>query len=212
MSSFLAAVLASPDQPQLITSALQLVELLLIKMPNEYQYIFRREGVMHELERLGNQDLIEPKPPTDPVAAIRGSGLARVLQQHPSSTESSSSTDPKQLPYADAVARDAIVLRARRLREEYDDSQTSQAEKAVDMLDTIRALSRQLGDAAASDLDRTGAKEALKRIVDLFADAVTPLSSFELLESGLVDGLLAFATGSSSLCAFSLALQADGSS
>ena len=62
MASFLAALLSSDDHTTLTINALQLAELLLIKLPDAYQYHFRRDGVLHEIERIAVAELVsQPK-------------------------------------------------------------------------------------------------------------------------------------------------------
>lgn len=41
--------------------ALQLVELLLVKVPTEYKPVFRREGVCHEIEALASRTVTPSK-------------------------------------------------------------------------------------------------------------------------------------------------------
>lgn len=189
MASFLAAILSSRDQAPLVTNALQLVELLLVKMPDAYQYFFRREGVLHEIERIAAAPLVSTKA-SKRSSESAPSGIARSLQEH--------AFDPvlpatAALSSAEAQAQDAITLRARHLEEQYAAADSEPALKAKTALDAIRAIVREL-DEVVGTADRAKAKALAAQVAGLFSDERNPLSSFELLESGLVDGLLRFAT------------------
>lgn len=202
MASFLAAILSSRDQGPLVTNALQLVELLLVKMPDAYQYFFRREGVMHEIEQIASAALVSapkskksspsrtPRNAADLNVSAGPSDLTHALQQHADSTSS--------LTPAEAQAQDMITLRARHLRDEYGSADSEPALRARAALDTIEELVTQLN--AFAEPSGKGAKfekevaEVVGKVSKLFSDEKEPLSSFELLESGLVDGLLRFAT------------------
>ncbi|KAK4698568.1 E3 ubiquitin-protein ligase TRIP12, partial [Phenoliferia sp. Uapishka_3] len=215
MASFLAAILSSRDQAPLVTNALQLVELLLIKMPDSYQYFFRREGVMHEIERIAAAPLVSTKskrtspsrtPRTSssgtatPVVIPPPSGIARSLLMNAGG--SADAPDPLLPPAktilssAEAQAQDAITLRARHLRDQYAAPDSDGALKAKTALEGIRELVKELDGVLVKANKTTASKafELVKRVAALFSDERNPLSSFELQESGLVDGLLRFAT------------------
>ena len=217
MASFLAAILSSRDQAPLVTNALQLVELLLVKMADAYQYFFRREGVMHEIERIADAPLVAPKSkhPRSPTRAHKKSasessdvgptppsGLARSLAHHAANV--ADAFDPvlppsAALSTAEAQAQDVITLRARHLRDKYAAADSEPALKAACALGTIKDLVKDL-DASLEAEAKTTRKQAyslVQSVALLFSDERNPLSSFELLESGLVDGLLRFATAPS---------------
>jgi E3 ubiquitin-protein ligase TRIP12 len=242
MSRFLASILASRDQSTLVVSALQLVELLLSKLPVTYQYVFRKEGVMHEVERLAEAPLVSPRTKksisgravdevqrkeqqaaqepdaggaADLGTSIHGtasapSGITRALQQHKSgvviqSTPAvdggrQSSTGKTELTPAEAIARDSITLRARHVRTALASASTESIQRADADLEAItelaKTLSQVLEDVAAS-ASEAEAKAALllKQVADLFSSEQNAASSFEMLESGLVDTILRFATG-----------------
>ena len=52
VASFSSSILSSKDHPTLLIGALQLVELLLSKIPQEYRPAFRWEGAFHEVDLL----------------------------------------------------------------------------------------------------------------------------------------------------------------
>ncbi|KAL8280298.1 hypothetical protein RQP46_007215 [Phenoliferia psychrophenolica] len=218
MASFLAAILSSRDQAPLVTNALQLVELLLVKMPDAYQYFFRREGVMHEIERIADAPLVAPKSkhrspsrshrhsasessataPDSPAVTAPSSGLARSLQQHAAAVAESPFDPPlpvaAALSSAEAQAQDCITLRARHLRDQYAAKDSEPALKARTALETIKGLVKELDTVVTGKAAVPAVKELVGKVASLFSDERNPLSSFELLESGLVDGLLRFAT------------------
>ena len=83
---------------------------------------------------------------------------------------------------------DAITLRARVIRLRH----LSNDEKAEHGLyNTLRQLVQRLSDKDGSEKSLF---EALKELAALFSSPHSSLSSFELLQSGLVDSLLAFST------------------
>lgn len=62
MASFLGAIISSEDNAQFVQYALQLVELLVVKLPDVYRVSFIREGVGLEIEALAAK---EPKAVQD---------------------------------------------------------------------------------------------------------------------------------------------------
>lgn len=231
MSSFLAAILCSRDQSSLLTNALQLVELLLVKMPDAYQYFFRREGVMHEIEKVAASPILSvpksksrrssadrtPKaaeitPIPTPSTAAGPSGIARALQQlsetsnalssmaAQTSTSATTETTAPSISTSDALAQDMITLRARNLRDQYGSADSEPAVRARSALENIRSVVKALTVAAAAAKISSKQEGAIADLVDevasLFSDGKNPMSSFEMSESGLVDGLLQFATKS----------------
>lgn len=215
MASFLAAILSSRDQSSLVTNALQLVELLLVKMPDAYQYHFRREGVMHEIEQIAEAQLVAVKPKSKQASPARtpkeatssavgtssssSSLLSRALQQSSALDANGSTLTP-----VEAQARDAVTLRARHLRDTYGAADSEPALRARSALDEITnlvdRLSRFSAPTESTKNDKKleeDAKETLAQVAALFSDEKNPLSGFELLESGLVEGLLKFTSDNS---------------
>jgi E3 ubiquitin-protein ligase TRIP12 len=238
MSRFLAAILASRDQSTLVVNALQLVELLLSKLPATYQYVFRKEGVLHEVDRLANEPLLSlPKTKKsvsskavetvqrneqqavedhnvedgqDLGTTVYGtatnapSGLTRALRQHNSGITVHVNDDAQrslpakcELSAAEALARDSITLRARHVRDSMASASADSVQRADSDLETISELAKALilvsddPDAGASE---EKAAQLLRDVAELFTREKNATSSFEMLESGLVDALLRFAT------------------
>lgn len=169
---------------------------------------------MHEINRLANVDLVsapatkskrsspartprggDGDEPTDAAAASR---LSRALRQ-----QEQPAAAPGLTP-VEAQAKDAVTLRARHLRDTHGAPDSEPALRAQGVLERIKALVAHLEAAATGDavdglkasdagVERES-KDALDEIAALFADETNPLSSFEMVESGLVEGLLKFAT------------------
>ncbi|GAA5832992.1 hypothetical protein JCM11251_006474 [Rhodosporidiobolus azoricus] len=197
-AAFISAILSSKDQQSaLTTNALQLVELLLVKMPDAYSYTFRREGVMHEIARLAETELVSTASSSKP----KRSSPTRTPREDLPSTASTSSLGAIPLVNAAEVqAQDAVTLRARHLRDTYSSSDSEPASRAQAVLERVKQLVLHLNAVAHTGADahklkvETEAKDALDEVAVLFADEKNPLSSFEMIESGLVEGLLSFAT------------------
>lgn len=181
VASFASSVLSSKDHPSLVISALQLVDLLLGKLPSLYKPTFHREGVSHEIEALAERPLIttkakekETSEPTDntapanPPVAIPGYKKA-----------SSTTLDPE----------DAITLRARVIQFKYLSEKEGVDENGA--FESLRLVVEKISAPNASDQEYSA---ALYELADLFASPHTSVSSFELLKSGVVDGLLQLAT------------------
>lgn len=165
--------MSSRDHQTLVIAALQLVEVLLHKLPTAYQSALRREGVLHEIETLAAKE-VTPKVKTEPSTTP---GPDDVALLPPVKRMSSSQTDPQDL----------IILRARVIRFKY-----LGAEGSVDSaFETLRSVVKTLADP---DAQEDAIKASLQQISTLFASPDASISSFELLKSGLVEELLDFAT------------------
>ena len=190
VASFASSILSSKDHPSLVIGALQLVEILLTKMPLFYKPTFRREGVFHEIETIAerliatvkNKDKDKSKespetpsesgsvPPLPPIPGTSVPGMKKL---------SSLSLEPE----------DAITLRARVIRFKYLAADAT--EEDDNAFETLRRLVDRVSSPDATEKELS---EALRELAELFASPHTSVSSFELLQSGLVDGLLQFAT------------------
>lgn len=96
-------------------------------------------------------------------------------------------------------AEDSNIWRARILRDQFspEASKVSSggADEAGRALDEIKGLVKKLQTTCTTD--EKVAKETLEKTANLFAKADNPISSFELLRSGMVDGVYTFAVGDS---------------
>jgi E3 ubiquitin-protein ligase TRIP12 len=155
--------------------------VLLGKLPSLYKPTFHREGVFHEIEALAERSLIsvkvkekETSEPTDdstsgnPPAAIPGFKKA-----------SSTTLEPE----------DAITLRSRVIQFKFLTEKEGAGESGA--FENLRRVVEKISNPNASDQEYS---VALCELADLFASPHTSVSSFELLKSGIVDGLLQFAT------------------
>jgi E3 ubiquitin-protein ligase TRIP12 len=82
-----------------------------------------------------------------------------------------------------------VTLRARVIRFRYLAGKEST--DADDVFGMLRKLVERISDSSASEKE---VGNALKELATLFTSAHTSVSSFELLQSGVIDGLLQFAT------------------
>lgn len=191
VASFASSILSSKDHPSLVIGALQLVDLLLLKVPSLYKPTFRREGVFHEIETLADRVLKSSKAKEK----TEGEG-----QDSPGPSESSVSNPLpnsaiaalpgyKKLSSLSLDPDDAITLRARVIKFKYLSSDEQEEEDAT--YEHLRTLVDQL---SKQDVTESQLAETLWGLAQLFASPNTSVSSFELLQSGLVDGLLTFAT------------------
>jgi E3 ubiquitin-protein ligase TRIP12 len=92
---------------------------------------------------------------------------------------------------------DAITLRARVIKFRYITDNDGVNEDSS--FESLKDLVGRLGSPQA---DEGSLSSTLKSIADLFASPQTSISSFELLQSGLVDTLLQYATGQEAIGVF----------
>ncbi|KAF9778308.1 hypothetical protein BJ322DRAFT_1114126 [Thelephora terrestris] len=186
VASFSSSILSSKDHPTLVLGALQLVEILLSKVPTEYAPAFRREGVFHEVEALASRSFVT-KPKED---VKNDESTPEPMITPPPAVAAFATSTPgyKKLTSLALEPEDAITLRARVIRLRHLSSD-EKAEHGV--YSVLHKLVQQLSDKAGSEKSLS---DALKELASLFSSPRSSLSSFELLQSGLVDSLLAFAT------------------
>jgi len=152
----------------------------------EYTPAFRREGVFHEVEALATRTLVT-KPKED--AKNDESTPEPTATPPPTSAGFATSTPGyKKLASLALEPEDAITLRARviRLRHLSNDDKAEHG-----LYNTLHQLVQRLSN---KDETEKHLSEALKELAALFSSPHSSLSSFELLQSGLVDSLLAFST------------------
>ncbi|EGO22225.1 hypothetical protein SERLADRAFT_357165 [Serpula lacrymans var. lacrymans S7.9] len=195
VASFASSILSSKDHPSLVIGALQLVDLLLTKVSTDFKPEFRREGVFHEIEQYSarplnstkSKDKDKDKDLSDaPSPADTGN-----IPIHTSATVSSASVIPgfKKLSSLSLDPDDAITLRARVIS--FKHLSAYEQEHGDNAFEALRLSMEQLSAPNASE---QSLRVTLSELADLFASPRTSVSSFELLQSGAVDGLLQFTT------------------
>lgn len=172
--------------------ALQLVDMLLAKIPAQYKPAFRREGVFHEIDVLASREISSSKPKDkdkdkeSPEAP--DSGSPPVIP--PSSTSAATIPGFKKLSSLSLEPDDAVTLRSRVIRFKY----LTDHEPETD--NTFEILHRLVEQLSVPDASEKELSNVLTALAGLFTSPHTSVSSFELLQSGLVDGLLLFAVDS----------------
>lgn len=180
VASFIGSILSSRDHPALVTGALQLVELLLIKSPTVYKGSLRKEGVLHEVSQIAVMELkVVLKPPPSPVEPSSSNTENGDCVPAPKVKTSSVPSDPQ----------DAYVIRSRLIKIKYLTSTTESAGDAS--FDSLKGQITTLRNGNATEDE---IRKALQEVAGKFSNLETGISSFELLKSGLVEELLAFAT------------------
>lgn len=187
IASFASSILSSKDHPSLVIAALQLVDLLMGKVPHLYKPAFRREGVFYEIESIAERPLLSSR-----------------LKEKEKEKDSAESAEPMSLPAPTPSAstipgykrlnslsldpEDAITLRCRVVEFKFLTEDSDVSEEAS--FDHLRRLVDRLSSKLATEEEVT---EALWDLAELFSSAHTSISSFELLQGGVVDALLAYA-------------------
>lgn len=220
MASFLGAIISSKDNPTFVQHALQLVELLATKLPHVFLTSFQREGVVFEIESLAALQLTSEKEkekvkeeikseagsstqpaagdpstpkagssaaqgedvkPVNPTADLPNILAALVHESAAHGTPSrSSATDPN-----DANITRARIIGAKKIFA-VDGDQQNEAAVVLD------SLARQVARLRVPEATEAELRESLRDIAAQFCNVGQALSSFELLKSGLVDGLLEY--------------------
>ncbi|THH00617.1 hypothetical protein EW026_g1951 [Hermanssonia centrifuga] len=193
VASFASSILSSKDFPTLVIGALQLVELLLVKVPEEYKPAFRREGVFHEIDVLTTRQLssVKSKDKDKEISEVVSPGESAIPSYLPPPVALAALPGYKKLTSLALDPDDAITLRARVIKFKYitgDDQ-----DDPDDISATLTRLVTRISDKATPEIDLL---PALVELASLFASPHTSVSSFELLQSGVVDGLLQFITDS----------------
>jgi len=167
-----------------VTGALQLVELLLVKSPTVYKASLRKEGVLHEVSRIAVMELkATVKPPPSPA------------EPSSSTTENGDSIPPPKVKASSIPSdpQDAYIIRSRLIKIKYLTSATEGASNSS--FDALKGqiITLEKGNATEDEIRKT-----LQEVAGKFSNPETGISSFELLKSGFVEGLLAFSTNEGS--------------
>ncbi|KAG9312850.1 hypothetical protein JVU11DRAFT_6281 [Chiua virens] len=181
VASFASSILSSKDHPSLIIGALQLVDILLQKLPSEYRPALRREGVSHEIEVLASRALASTKPKEKDVPDLSVVGDVAIYA-------SSVVSGHKKHHIFSLEPEDAITLRARVMRFKYSLGQDNSGGD-----DSFNDLQRLVKKLSVPDLSEQAMFSTLREFAEHFSSE-SSVSSFELLRSGAVEGLLRFST------------------
>lgn len=156
------------------------------KLPQLYKPTFRREGVFHEIDSLAARALSQSSKSKDkdsPSAPDSGN-VTPAPAIHPSTIPGY-----RKLSSLSLEPEDAITLRARVIQFRY-----LKAEEEKDDDDSFGTLQRLNERIALPSTNEKELGEALRELADLFASPHTSVSSFELMQSGVVDGMLKLLT------------------
>jgi E3 ubiquitin-protein ligase TRIP12 len=209
MASFLASCFSSKDQPALVIDALQMTELLLTKVPDTYQYFFRREGVMHELEKMAAEPYVVVKPKSKKGKATAGTsttstpgnatpqfGMASPVDDGGDAVDLGTrialaaggvgaAAAARATTIQDGLIKDSITLRAQHLKRMLKESSAMDGSlKADSELNKIRALVKKLSDVAGET--GTSAKDVTateKKAKAALASLATLLTSGNIMSS-----------------------------
>ncbi|CAH1991222.1 unnamed protein product [Acanthoscelides obtectus] len=90
VSSHIAGMMASSDL-RIVVGALQMAEILITKLPEEFGVHFRREGVLHQINRLADPEV--PLGVSPPKSSCSSTSFSAALSEsQPSTSQPSSST------------------------------------------------------------------------------------------------------------------------
>ena len=165
-------------------------------MPTEYKPVFRREGVFHEIESLAARTVVSPKSKDKDKDKDKDSEASAAESTPPtympiSSSLAASIPGYKKLTSMSIDPDDAITLRARIIKFRHlsgDDGKGSD-----DLFATLSRIVARISEPSITEKDLL---PSLAELASLFASPGSSVSSFELLQSGVVDGLLRFFTDS----------------
>ncbi|BEJ17896.1 hypothetical protein CspHIS471_0701640 [Cutaneotrichosporon sp. HIS471] len=216
MSSFLGAIISAKDNAAFVLGALQLVEVLVTKLPTVYLTSFLREGVVYEIESLAKDETTSEKTAAamanETPSEAKDGAKTPVKASEPSTPQAGpsglSATRPGDIPGVLSTLRgelvpptshrkspsvdpsDANIVRARIIgaKNLFVVDGNKQDEAAL-VLDQLRTLVNRL---CVPDADEGELRDTLREIASQFTNVGQSLSSFELLKSGLVDGLLQY--------------------
>lgn len=168
------------------------MELLLTKAPSEYKPAFRREGVLYEIELLSTRPVTTLKAKEKDKDKDKETD-APIIPDLPAASVSPAVAAPmptyKKLSPLAPEPDDAITWRARLIRYKY--LHGLEEEQGDDSFATLKRIVEEIGK---QDVSEQQLETALISLAGLFASPHSSVSSFELLQSGLVDALLRLVT------------------
>ncbi|KLT39033.1 hypothetical protein CC85DRAFT_298164 [Cutaneotrichosporon oleaginosum] len=216
MSSFLGSIISAKDNAAFVLNALQLVEVLVNKLPAVYLTSFLREGVVYEIESLAKEQTGSEKA----AEAKAEETLSDTKDDTTTPVKSSEPSTPRACPPGQSATRtgdnpgaisgllgevlssplprkssgidpyDANIIRARIIiAKSLFAVAGDKHDEAALVLDELRKLVDRLCVPEATEGE---IRDTLREIASQFTNVGQSLSSFELLKSGLVAGLLRY--------------------
>ncbi|KIY44943.1 hypothetical protein FISHEDRAFT_50340 [Fistulina hepatica ATCC 64428] len=198
VAAFASSILSSKDHPSLVLGALQLVDLLLGKLPAWYKPTFRREGVFHEIEMLAERPMVSKsktkekdseKNQDGTLEAPPESSLSATLSSFSAQISAHGIPGYRKLSSMSIDPEDAITARSRVTKFKYISGDEDSSENSA--FDNLRSIVQSISSPTTTEAQLS---QSLHELADQFASPYTSVSSFELLQSGVVDGLLSIAT------------------
>ncbi|GHJ87332.1 hypothetical protein NliqN6_3734 [Naganishia liquefaciens] len=208
LSSFLSSILSNRDNEAFVLGVLQIVELLLNKMPAIYSRSFHREGVFYEVEKLAKEELSasakssqrqqpNPKSGNDVPSQDETSGSVLDRQSHEhvgvtsntierKSPAGSTGTGGRKVSSVPTDPHDVNIVRARILCIKADLGAASEDEQQPGQ-SPVTSIVKGLGE---TDNSVDAFRNMMRLVAGLLTDKEEPLSSFELLQSGLLEKLM----------------------
>jgi E3 ubiquitin-protein ligase TRIP12 len=214
MAGFASSILSSRDHPSLVLGVMQLVEMLLAKLPGDYRPAFRREGVVHELESFAGRQLVSAKGKEKEKDKGKDKDQDKDKEGEPAQGKDTSSPTPelvssppppvqhimsaalaatvpgyKKLSTMALDPEDAITLRAKVIQFKYlSEDGGAGADGGLEVLQRVGKVLAKL-EASEDELHA-----ALGELTTVFRAGEAAVSSFELLQSGVVNALMTMAT------------------
>ncbi|KAI9280212.1 hypothetical protein BC943DRAFT_283384 [Umbelopsis sp. AD052] len=215
LAGFIAGVLAQKEHSSLVVTALQLADLLLTKLPSLYTSHFETEGVIFEIRRLASSG--DDKKPASTEEAQASSTSAE--KPPPAQDASQASAADKLESELQAIfgdrELDASFTSGMRLFDRLKKSPTQGDTQEWLSVTAQNFLILYANTTMASDESHTAGTDHLKRVAECLqgiSHDMTPkaalqeiaaryrsgagISSFELMNTGLIDGLLSYVTTS----------------
>lgn len=109
VSSHIAGMMASSDL-RIVVGALQMAEILMTKLPDEFGVHFRREGVLHQVNRLADPEVpLGVSPPKS--ASCSSTSFSSTIESQPSTSQPSSSSSSFQMTANGSATLVSILIR-----------------------------------------------------------------------------------------------------
>lgn len=187
-ASHLATILSLQDHPSLVKSGLRAASLLIERLPEIYRYHFCREGVVAEVTRLVNkqENVVHVSKTNDDDKRSDDVHDSEDNDQMGSSPASSRSSSSSRQGVLDTEGTEGEITKlAKKFIEKHEKDEAAEMKtKASNIMTSLKTLAEGL------KLNENPAK-LFERLATYFGnDTLNSISSFELLNSGIVDALL----------------------